>query len=223
MKAPARAERKEHAFREAAAWSAVGAGWLPLCGKFQELGFSVEWHDFECYQPLDWSRSFHPDSLELCFNLAGSGFITDPKQQVQLAANTFSFYRQGSPPLVAQRQPGQRHKFITIEFSRLFLQRHLSGQTANLHPLVRTLLDGDSQASQVAPADRLGSTLLALIDTLRHPPVFAPAHQLWFQCKALETAAQLFFHPPGANSSVPASSARPESASSARASSFVSG
>ena len=37
--------------------------------------------------------------------------------------------------------------------------------------------------------------MLPLLESLRHPPVFAPAQAIWFECKAVELAAQLFFSP----------------------------
>ena len=58
--------RENLPFAEAEAWHAVGQGWRQLFGSFGDLGFSFEWHDFLLEETLDWSRSFHPDSLEIC-------------------------------------------------------------------------------------------------------------------------------------------------------------
>jgi len=55
-------------FAEAPAWKAVGPGWRPLFGNHRDLGFSFEWHDFTARETFDWSRSFHPGSVELCLN-----------------------------------------------------------------------------------------------------------------------------------------------------------
>ena len=52
-----------------AAWKAVGPGWRPLFGSYRDLGFSFEWHEFTAKEEFDWSRSFHPGSVELCLNL----------------------------------------------------------------------------------------------------------------------------------------------------------
>src|SRR6202012_6037523 len=62
-------------FGEAEAWHSVGQGWRQLFGSFQNLGFSFEWHDFQLENNLDWSRSFHPGSIEICLNLAGHGVV----------------------------------------------------------------------------------------------------------------------------------------------------
>jgi len=183
-------------FSEAGAWHDVGAGWRPLFGNFRKLGFSFEWHDFRCAQQLDWSRSFHPGSVELCLNLAGNATIDDGERRVELAPRMLAFYHQGKPPLTATRRASEMHQFITVEFSPEFLQTHLQPEQDNLHPLVRAVVRREAKRSKVAEADRLNTAMSQLVDSLRHPPVFARAQSIWFQCKAVELAAQLFFHSP---------------------------
>jgi len=183
-------------FAEAPAWHAIGEGWRPLFGNFRTLGFSFEWHDFRCDTPLDWGRSFHPGGVELCLNLAGRGAVSDRRQNSELSARTFTFYRQGNPPLTATRQAGERHQFVTVEYSPEFLQRHFSEKADGLRPLLREVVRGEAATSAVAAAERLTTSLLAVMESLRHPPVFAPAQEVWFQSKAVELAALLFFRPP---------------------------
>ena len=36
-----------HAFSDSEVWAGVGDGWRHLHGRFRELGYSIEWHDFE--------------------------------------------------------------------------------------------------------------------------------------------------------------------------------
>jgi AraC-like DNA-binding protein len=183
-------------FAEAPAWLKVGDGWRPLFGNFRDLGFSFEWHEFACTEPLDWARSFHPGGVELCLNLAGRATVQDRKHSAQLQAQTFAFYRQGNPPLQATRHAGEPHKFITVEYAPAFLKQHFAAQTPSLHPIVREVVASDTSAkSAVEIAERLATPLLAVVQSLRHPPVFAPAQAIWFQCKALELAARLFFRP----------------------------
>jgi AraC-like DNA-binding protein len=184
------------AFTEAGAWRAVGAGWRPLFGNFRKLGFSFEWHDFRCAGELDWSRSFHPGSIELCLNLAGAGTLDDGERRVELGPRMLAFYHQGKPPLAASRSAYDAHQFITVEFSPEFLQAHLQSEQDNLHPLVRAVVRGETKRSQVTKADRLNTAMSQLVDSLRHPPVFARAQPVWFQCKAIELAANLFFLSP---------------------------
>lgn len=183
-------------FTEAEAWDTIGAGWRPLFGNFRKLGFSFEWHDFETARELDWARSFHPGSIELCLNLAGSGTLAEGQRRVGLEARMLTFYHQGEPALAATRRAGERHQFITVEFSPEFLRENLGGEEDNLHPLVRAVVSRESKRSQISPPERLSTALAQLVESLRHPPVFVRAQAVWFQGKALELAAHLFFHSP---------------------------
>ncbi len=190
--------RVEPPFAEASAWQAVGTGWRPLFGSFRDLGFSFEWHDFHGGTSLDWARSFHPGGVELCLNLSGAAVVSDARGVSELNAEMFTYYRQGTPSLQASRLAGHAHRFITVEYSADFLRRHFSGSAASLHPMVREVVAGAgaSLSSAVAAAERLNTTLQMVVQTLRHPPVFAPARSVWFQSKAAELAALLFFRPP---------------------------
>lgn len=184
-------------FAEAPAWQAVGSGWRPLYGSYRDLGFSFEWHDFTAQAEFDWARSFHPGSLELCLNIDGKGKLTDGRQTVEILPQTFAFYFHGQPPLTATRNAGEKHRFITIEFSPAFLHEHFNRHAADVHALVQSVLCGETCASAVVPPERLAVTLHQLVEGLRHCPVFSPAQEMWFRSKALEVAAHLFFRPAG--------------------------
>ena len=175
----------------------MGEGWRPLFGSFRKLGFSFEWHDFTCAEPLDWARSFHPQSVELCLNLEGAATIENGRQSIELPPKSYAFYHQGSPPLTAGRRAGERHRFITVEFSSEFLDLHFREQAENLHPLVRAVVTRETLASLATAPERLDATLQQLVESLRHCPVFSPAQEMWFRCKALELAAHLFYRPAG--------------------------
>jgi hypothetical protein len=43
---------------ERGAWNSVRAGWQQLYGSFDDLGVSVEMHDFRSAAAVDWARSF---------------------------------------------------------------------------------------------------------------------------------------------------------------------
>jgi len=184
-------------FSEAKAWNVIGAGWRPLFGSFRRLGFSFEWHDFTAERDLDWSRSFHPGGLELCLNLDGNAEIISPGQTVQLPPRTQTFYFQAEPPLRATRRAGERHRFITVEFSPEFVRTQFDALAEQMHPLVRAVALTPPPVSQVAATERMGTIQLQLMESLRHCPVFQPAQEMWFRCKALELATHLFFQPAG--------------------------
>jgi AraC-like DNA-binding protein len=192
---PVTAPETAPAFAEAPAWSAVGAGWRPLFGNFRRLGFSFEWHDFTQATELDWARSFHPGSIELCLNLDGTATLKDGRQSAELGTRTFAFYHQGKPSLVAVRRANERHRFVTVEFSTTFLEQHFREQSANLHPLVRAVVKAETRGPMVSAQERLSTSLQQLVESLHHCPVFAPAQEMWFRCKALELAAHVFFQP----------------------------
>lgn len=183
-------------FAESLAWESIGEGWRPLFGRFKELGLSFEWHDFRSPAEFDWARSFHPGSVELCLNLSGAAVLESPAGRVDLSPRTVVFYHQGTPPLAARRSAGENHQFITVEFSRAFLREQFKTPPSGLHPAILSVLRSDTAASAISRPASLGTSLLPLIESLRHPPVFAPAQELWFRCKAMELAAQIFFQPP---------------------------
>ncbi|HMP84164.1 MAG TPA: AraC family transcriptional regulator [Verrucomicrobiota bacterium] len=196
-KSGARSSRRSSAlpFSEAEAWSAIGNGWRQLHGSFRQIGVSFEWHDFECAETFDWARSFHPDSIEVCLNMAGNGRIVHQKQSAEFAPLTAGFYRQGRSPLTAVRNGDERHQFITVEFSPAFLKKHLAGQS-ELHPLVKSTIENGGGSSGVGPSVRLSTELQQLAVSLRHPPALASAQNLWYHSKALELAVAFFFSQP---------------------------
>jgi AraC-like DNA-binding protein len=183
------------AFSEKPAWAPVGAGWRQLHGSYQELGFSFEWHDFTAQKTVDWGRSFHPDSVEICLNLAGRGRITDGSREMIFTPLTAGFYRQGASSLTAGREQGERHQFLTVELSPEFLRAHLTPDDANLHPMAREVLEG-GESVFMSEIIRLTAEQQQAVSSLRHPPVFASAQRLWYQAKTLEVMAGFLYCAP---------------------------
>ena len=196
-KPPSRFAVPPAGFSEALAWNDIGSGWRPLFGSFRRLGFSFEWHDFTTDGELDWSRSFHPGGLELCLNLDGHASIVAPDQTVELSPRSHAFYFNGAPGLVATRRAGERHRFITVEFAPAFVRSQFDGLAEQTHPLVRAVVLEQAETSGVAAPERMGTTQRQLMESLRQCPVFQPAQEMWFRCKALELATHLFFRPAG--------------------------
>ena len=186
------------AFSEAPAWRSVGKGWQHLHGSFPESGFSLEWHDFTAPAgaDFDWSRSFHPDSVEICLNLSGTGEVSAGRDTLMFSPQTAGFYSQSEARLKGVRRAGERHQFITVELSRDFLQKHMPAARASFHPELATFLSSRAGGSTVSESIPLSSDHQALVMSLRKPPVYAAAQQLWDQAKALEVGAAFFFRPP---------------------------
>ena len=184
------------AFTEADAWQPVGNGWKQLHGSFCDLGFSVEWHDFETANDFDWSGSFHPGGIEICLNVAGRGEVRAGKRQLELSALTAGFYFQGKSRLKGVRRGGERHRFVTIEFSKGFVARHIVPGEAGLNPPLQGLFE-ERAAAAVSQASRLTSEQQEFIVALQNPPACAAARRLWSHAKALEVASSLFYRPDG--------------------------
>lgn len=188
------ATRRGSCFTEAGAWENIGQGWRPLHGNFRDLGYSVEWHDFHAAGDLDWSGSFHPGGVEICLNLAGRGAVRAGRRQLELSPLTAGFYCQGESRLKGVRRGGERHQFITVEFSRDFVARHIAPKDPALHPCLRSLFK-ERQSAAVSEASRLTSEHQELIRALQHPPANPSARRMWSHAKALEVAASLFYAP----------------------------
>ena len=180
---------------ETAAWQAIGAGWRQLYGSFRDVGVSFEWHDFKADEAVDWARSFHVGSVEICLNLAGHGSVRSGENETKFSAMTAGFYCRGREPLTATRQARERHQFITVELAPEFLTRHLAGHVTSLHPLIRGIVQSRRQVTGVADSAPMNAAQQQLIASLRNPPVFAAAQPLWYQGKAAELMAQFFFQP----------------------------
>jgi AraC-like DNA-binding protein len=197
MKRPAaKAEGAVDPFSEAPAWRDVGRGWQPIFGNFHGLGFSIEWHDFFARKEFDWSASFHPECVELCLNLEGHGFVESAGARSDFAPGTVGFYHRASESLTAKRAAAQRHQFLTVEFSCPFLAKHLAGNEAMLHPMVKSALEGCPCEHVSGNTVKITAAQQQLISSLRQPPVYASAQPLWYQCKALELAVTFLFQPP---------------------------
>src|SRR5437763_1526501 len=173
-------------FSEAPAWRDVGRGWQPLFGSFHGTGFSIEWHDFFARNELDWSASFHPGCVELCLNLEGHGFVESNGTRAEFTPGTVGFYHRANESLTAKRAAAERHQFLTVEFSCPFLAKHLAGNEATLHPMVKAAIEGCPCEHVSGATVKLTAAQQQLVSTLRQPPVYASAQPLWYQCKALE-------------------------------------
>jgi AraC-like DNA-binding protein len=182
-------------FSETGAWRDVGAGWQRLFGSFHGIGYSIEWHDFRAKQEFDWAPSFHPECVELCLNLDGNGYVEGPSSRAEFAPNTAGFYYRQQEPLTAKRTAGERHQFLTLEFSCPFLAKHLAETKSMLHPVVRSAIEGCPCEHVTGSTVRLTAQQLQTISTLRQPPVYAAAQLVWYQCKALELAVTFLMKP----------------------------
>lgn len=185
--------RSPEPFSERPFWQAWPGAWHPLCGSFAGMGWSFEWHDFEPTTRVEWGKSFHPQGLEVCLNLSGTGQLATKKSEVAVRPESAALYVSSDAPLTAWREAGQRHQFLTAEFSVDFLRRNLPRGIGQVRPFVQRILDAKKPTSAVDAARPLTPRLRLLVAALRSPPVSGAARTMWFTAKVYEVAAELFF------------------------------
>lgn len=189
------AQQRTAAWSESPAWASAAAAWRPLGGSFHGEGFSLEWHDLNPGQRVNWADTFHPRSVEVCLNVKGAATVGAGAASLQLAANTSGFYVRGDAPIAAVRHPGESHQFLTLELSFDFLRLHLTGQHAGLHPLILKVVTGANNVSGTGTTSPLSARQESLLKSLQEPPVLAVARNLWFRGKALELMSEILFQP----------------------------
>ena len=169
-------------------------GWQQLYGDFDRLGLSVEWHDVRADQQLNWGETFRPHSIEFCLNLEGRGAVGARSQSDYLPGSS-GYYSLGDEPLPASRRAGDRHQFVTLEFSRDHLQRQLADCESDLDPQLRRAVFEDDEKNVVSTPRTMAAEERAVVSTLRQPPVPRAAQSLWYQSKALELMSHFLFAP----------------------------
>ncbi len=157
------------------------------------MGWSFEWHDFESVTRVEWGKSFHPQGLEVCLNLSGAGHIATRKDELDVRPESAVLYLSGETPLTAWREAGQRHQFLTAEFSVDFLRRNLPRGLGQVRPFVQRVLDAKKLTTAVDLSRPLTPRLRLLVSALGSPPVGGAARTMWFTAKVYEVAAELFF------------------------------
>ncbi|MCE0496701.1 MAG: AraC family transcriptional regulator [Methylacidiphilales bacterium] len=175
------------------AWAQVKEGWRQLYGSFARQGVSVENHEFRAAAAVDWGRSFHRDSVELCLNLRGNGTVRDGRTEARYAPHTVGFYCNTKSDLKAQRAAGETHSFITVEFSRGYVESQVESMEDALHPALRRWLSG--RAGSAADVGVMSPGQEVTFQALRQPPVPVAARKLWYQGKTLELLSQVLFEP----------------------------
>ena len=178
---------------ENSAWAQVKEGWRQLYGSFPRQGVSVENHEFTAKAPVDWGRSFHRNSVELCLNLRGNGHVRDGRTEARYQPHTVGFYCNANADLEAKRAAGETHSFITVELSRGFLETQVDAMEDSLHPALRRWLINRGGSAAAVGAMSPGQEIT--FQALRQPPVPVAAQKLWYQAKTLELLSQILFQP----------------------------
>ena len=178
---------------ENSAWAQVKEGWRQLYGSFPRQGVSVENHEFRATTPVDWGRSFHRNSVELCLNLRGTGTVKDGRTEARYQPHTVGFYCNANADLEARRAAGETHSFITVELSRQYVETQVHSMEDDLHPALRRWLI--NQGGSAAAVGAMSPGQEVTFQALRQPPVPVAAQKLWYQAKTLELLSQVLFQP----------------------------
>ncbi len=178
---------------EDGAWTKIEGTWRRLHGSFDKLGLSIEWHDFRLDHDLDWGRSFHPGSLEICLNFSGSGTLQDGGAVRPVGPNQVAVYTLQNQRLRAIRHAGSLHRFLTLELTPEFLRRHFTGELDQLKPGIRRFVEESPQAPPYLEIKPLPASLLAARVQFVKPPVPWPALNTWYLGRVLEILSQTVF------------------------------
>ena len=179
--------------QEDAAWRGINGTWRPLHGSFFRGGLSVEWHDFHVDRDMDWGRSFHPGSLEICLNFSGTARLQDGTAERALGPNQLALYTTQGERMRAVRHAGSLHRFLTLELSRDFLHAQFSTMLGRLKLPVRRFIEGGAKVPPFLEILALPAALLAARVQFVEPPVPAPARETWYLGRVLEILAQTLF------------------------------
>jgi AraC family transcriptional regulator len=180
---------------EGGAWREVEGVWRILFGGLGEYGLSIEWHDFRVDRGLDWGRSFHPLSLEVCLNMHGAAEIGSRGGSLSIESGEVAVYSIGESPVRAVRRAGGRHAFFTLEVTPAYLTENFRFVSGGLRRCIREFAGQPSSADPVLMKFPLPAQLLGLRTQLLEPPVPELAREFWYQGKVMEVFSHALFCP----------------------------
>jgi AraC family transcriptional regulator len=178
---------------EESAWSSIDGTWQRLHGGFAEHGLSIEWHDFRLARDLDWGRSFHAGSVEICLNFSGTATLEVAGVKNALGPNQVALYTLAKERLPARRSADTLHRFLTLEMAPSFLRTIFAGELAKLKPAIRRFVESGATIAPFLEIKPLSASLLASRVQFLHPPVSGPARNTWYLGRVLEILAQTLF------------------------------
>jgi AraC-like DNA-binding protein len=106
---------------------------------------------------------------------------------------TAGFYLPGGNALQARRRGKQRHRFLTVEFSREFLRGHLAQGDGALHPLVEAFIRDNACPANIGEIRRLTAAQERIVAQMPQPPTVQAARSLWHKSQVLQLMAEFFF------------------------------
>lgn len=157
-------------------------------------GLSIEWHDFRLARNMDWGRSFHPGSLEICLNFSGTGVLQDGHAERSIGPGQVAVYTVQGERLRAMRQADSLHRFLTLELTPEFMRAQFApAERAKMTPAVRRFVENSTATAPYLEIRTLPASLLPARVQFVEPPVPGPARNTWYLGRVLEILAQTIF------------------------------
>jgi len=175
---------------EQPAWEAIRGVWRPVHGGIFRHGYSLEWHDFRLAEALDWSRSFHAGTMEICLNFGGQATLGSRGKSSLVEPGQIALY---SAEKNAERSAETMHRFFTLEMTGEYLHRLFHDVLDNIRPEVLRYAENPDRSPGLISVAPLPATLLSLRMHLLEPPVFPSAYGAWYQSKILEILSATLF------------------------------
>lgn len=176
-------------------WKQIDGEWRHVFGDFHKKGASLEWHDFSLKEELDWAKSFHSGSLEVCLNFSGDAMFQYGKNGMVLRAEQVGIYTTTTAERIpAFRGASQRHRFFALEFTPSYLRHEFQQVMDGLLPEIRAFCEEKNVSPQLW-MDVMPGQLLGLRAHLLDPPVSPAAHPVWYQSKITEVLTHFLFRP----------------------------
>ena len=143
---------------------------------------------------MDWGRSFHPGSLEVCLNFSGAGVFQDGHAERAIGPGQMAVYTVQDHRLRATRQADSFHRFLTLELTADFLRAYFArDELAKMTPAIRRFAENNGEAAPYLEVRTLPTSLLSARVQFVEPPVPGPARNTWYLGRVLEILAQTIF------------------------------
>lgn len=143
---------------------------------------------------MDWGRSFHPGSLEVCLNFSGTGTLQDGDAERVLGPGQMAIYTSQGQRMRATRRADSLHRFLTLEFRPDFLRTHFAPEElAKMTLAIRRFVESDGEAPPYLEIRALPASLLAARVQFVEPSVSNLARNTWYLGRVLEVLAQAIF------------------------------
>lgn len=180
---------------ESPAWEAIDGTWRKVHGGFSTQGSSIEWHEFSNEQEIDWAKSFHPHSLEICLNFNGHANLQNGKTAHEIKPAEVAVYATGDRSIRARRATGHLHRFFTLELSAEYMRTEMGEIADALKPEVRHFLERPERACSLVHTGPMPTHFLNYRLNLLEPPVHDTAREVWYRGKTTEILSHLLFQP----------------------------